>query len=233
MATKRYSASERGGGSGETGRRRAAILNHISTWWIQATWNDQERADRVFEKMQEAPEEYITPEPGADYQEEAKRCYEAIKDEYGLRTDREAEREAKVWEEREERYIRRKKRQMREEPVETTDPDMGPDAGAAPEPAAEPGSDSDPSSAPEPAAEPAGATDEAVREAVEAAEAVDEAPAADSDHRPVEAMSTPELVARLVGRKAAAAGREVGRTAAVLGEAAAFLARNPTAASGA
>lgn len=210
MASKRYSASERGGGSGETGRRRAAILNHISTWWMQATWNDQERADRVFEKMQEAPETFITPEPGADYQEEAKRCYEAIKDEYGLRTDREAEREAKVWEEREEQYIRRKKRAGETETGADPDPDAEPDA-----------------------LEPSGATDEAVAEAIEAAEQRDGPSGDESGARPVEAMSTPEVVARAVGHKVADAGREVGRTAKVLGETAAFLARNPAAASGA
>lgn len=226
MASKRYSASERGGGSGETGRRRAAILNHISTWWMQATWNDQERADRVFEKMQEAPETFITPEPGADYQEEAKRCYEAIKDEYGLRTGREAEREAKVWEERGERYIRRKKRAGETETGADPDPDADPDS--------EPQVDPKPEPEPEPdAPEPSGATDEAVAEAIEAVEQRDGPSGDESGARPVEAMSTTEVVARAVGHKVADTGREVGRTAKVLGETAAFLARNPTAASSA
>ena len=85
-----YSSAQRGGGSGATGRRRAAILEQINNWVAGARWSDEARALELFQKVNEAPERFISPDPEADYREEASRIYGEIKAEYGLRTEAQA-----------------------------------------------------------------------------------------------------------------------------------------------
>lgn len=111
MSAKSYSSSERGGGDGETGRMRAAILNQVGTWWGQAEWVDEERAERLWDKVTEAPEKFISPNPNASHREEASRIYEELKDEYGLKTKGDLDRVNRDYRERAERYVERKKRQ--------------------------------------------------------------------------------------------------------------------------
>ena len=110
-AGKQYSAAERGGGAGETGRMRAAILNQINSWWAQAKWADPDRADRIHEKMNEAPEKFITPNPGTNYREEASRIYSKIKNDYSLRGARDLQETAREYDDRAEAYYREKGRE--------------------------------------------------------------------------------------------------------------------------
>jgi hypothetical protein len=145
MASKSYSAAERGGGTGDTGRMRAAILNHISTWWNQAKWVDEEKADRIFDKMQEAPEQFINPNPDTcgSYQEEAKRCYDQIKDDYSLKTKGELEKLKRDYEERAEAHARKKRREIeaqqeQEEPEPEPEPEEPEPEPEEPEPEPEP-----------------------------------------------------------------------------------------------
>lgn len=109
-----YSDSERGGGQGDTGLMRAKILNQIRSWAANAQWADPERAERIFDKMEEAPELFITPNPGScgTYREEASRCYSEIKDEYGLRLESELLDEQRELEARADRRLREEVREQ-------------------------------------------------------------------------------------------------------------------------
>lgn len=165
MSTASYSRSERGGGRGETGRMRAAIVAKIGSWVQNADWEDPERAERMMAKLHEAPEKFVTPNPDADHKEEASRCYGELKDEFGLRTKREAEKEARTWEERADRHFERKQEEA---------PD-GPESPEEPEPEPEPDTEPD----------TAGATQEEIQAAI--ADALDE-----SDTRDTEPDTEPE-----------------------------------------
>lgn len=103
-----YSDAERGGGQGETGLMRAKILRQIRSWAGNAQWAEPERAERVFDKMEEAPELFITPNPASagSYREEASRCYEEIKAEYGLRLESELLDDQRELEARADRRLR-------------------------------------------------------------------------------------------------------------------------------
>lgn len=81
---------------------RSSINNQIQQWAASANWVDDEKAERIFWKMGQTTEDYINPNPETcgSYREEASRIYEKIKDEYGLRTVREARKEAREWENR-------------------------------------------------------------------------------------------------------------------------------------
>lgn len=125
MSSTTYSSAERGGGRGDTGRMRAAILNQIRTWHQNARWADEDKADRLLAKVHEAPERFISPDPDADYREEASRIWAGLKAEYNLQTENQAEREAREWEQRAEDRERR-----RREAAEAPEPELG----GAPEP---------------------------------------------------------------------------------------------------
>lgn len=113
MSSSGYSSAERGGGAGETGELRAKILNQINSWWLQAHWHDEEKAERIHQKLNEAPERFISPNPRTmgSYREEARRCYNKIKDEFSLRTQGDLKQTKREYADREEAYIREKKRQ--------------------------------------------------------------------------------------------------------------------------
>lgn len=87
---------------GATADMRSSINNQIQQWAARANWVDDEKAERIFWKMGQTTEDYINPNPETcgSYREEASRIYEKIKDEYGLRTVREARKEAREWENR-------------------------------------------------------------------------------------------------------------------------------------
>lgn len=88
--------------SGATADMRSSINNQIQHWATRANWVDDEKAERVFWKMGHATEDYISPNPETcgSYREEASRIYQEIKDEYGLRTVREARKEARDYDDR-------------------------------------------------------------------------------------------------------------------------------------
>jgi hypothetical protein len=69
---------------------RAAILNQINSWWSKANWQNPDKADRIHQKLNEAPERFISPNPGTPYREEASRIYGEIKEDYSLRTQNQA-----------------------------------------------------------------------------------------------------------------------------------------------
>lgn len=81
---------------GATDDMRQSIHNQIQQWAVRANWVEDEKAERVFWKMGQTTEDFINPNPETcgSYREEASQIYEEIKDEYGLRTVREAHREA-------------------------------------------------------------------------------------------------------------------------------------------
>lgn len=118
-----YTMAQRGGGGGDTGRRRAAILEQINSWAAQAKFHDDDKASRLIAKLNEAPERFINPDPEADYREEASRIWGDIKREYDLRTKGDVEAERRKYEEWAE--AREEKRQ--EELAES-------ELGGAPEP---------------------------------------------------------------------------------------------------
>lgn len=195
MSSKSYSAGERGGGTGKTGRMRAAILNQLSTWWNQAKWENEEKADRIFDKMQMQPEKYISPNPDADYQEEAKRIYEKIKEDYSLRTKGDLADINRDYRERAERHLEQQKEKY-DEPTNKIESD---ESGRAPEKSrfivdeSEPESDE---SEPEPEQEQL--------EAIESGRADERADESESEHTPTHAderapadMFLPELLARV------------------------------------
>ncbi|MFB6191699.1 MAG: hypothetical protein ABEI11_00075 [Haloarculaceae archaeon] len=122
MATSSYSASAKGGGNGATAEARAKILNHIDTYIRNARWADSDRADRVFEKVFEAPERYISPNPDTwqSYHAEASRIYHKIKDDHGLRLESELNDVRSDYEARAEQHLRREI----EDQVATFGPDV-------------------------------------------------------------------------------------------------------------
>lgn len=71
---------------------RRSIATQVLQWGSQGNWIEDERAERVFEKLAEAPELFVNPDPDTcgSYTEEASRIYANIKDEYSLRTVDEA-----------------------------------------------------------------------------------------------------------------------------------------------
>lgn len=86
-------SSARSVGSG-TASMRESIHNQIQRWAEQAHWVDDEKVERITWKMSQTTEDFISPNPGADYREEASRIYQELKDEHGLRTVAEAARES-------------------------------------------------------------------------------------------------------------------------------------------
>jgi len=123
MSSASYSSSQRGGGSGETGRMRAAIVAQIDSWVQNANWADPERAERMLDKLHEAPERFVSPNPNTcgSHKEEASRIYEELKEEFGLRTEREAVKEARTYEDMAEAHYDRKDREESDESDETID----------------------------------------------------------------------------------------------------------------
>lgn len=122
MSSSNYSASERGGGIGATGEARAKIVNHIDTYIQNAKWADPERADRVFEKVFEAPERFISPNPDTwqSYHAEASRIYNKIKDDHGLRLASELDDVKRDYDDMADRHLRREV----EDQVEEFGPDI-------------------------------------------------------------------------------------------------------------
>lgn len=118
--SKAYSLGDRGGGSGDTGRRRAAILHQINSWVRQASWEDPERAERLLVKVNETPERFISPDPDANYREEASRIYGELKAEYGLRTVDDAAREYRELEEQAAEYY-----EKQQSPEPAPEPELG------------------------------------------------------------------------------------------------------------
>lgn len=88
-------ASRKGGGNGATADMRASIVNTILNYADRANWEEPDRANQVFNKLEEAPERFINPNPNTcgSYQEEASRIYNKIKEKYGLRTARDLHRD--------------------------------------------------------------------------------------------------------------------------------------------
>jgi hypothetical protein len=115
---------------------RASIVNSILNWADGAQWEDPDRAERVFEKLAEAPEKFISPNPETcgSYREEASRIYEEIKEEYGLRTETDLARERRDYERKCDDRLREEIREQIEtfglesvrQAVESYDPDVPP-----------------------------------------------------------------------------------------------------------
>lgn len=187
MSTASYSRSQRGGGRGETGRMRAAIVAKIDSWVQNANWEDPDRAERVFAKIHEAPEKFVSPNPNADHKEEASRIYEELKEEYGLRTEREAQREARTWDDRADDHYKRKERESESEP----------------EPESEPQPESEPESA------PAEADQATVEQAVTDVELGESEP--QSESAGVEGESLARALGILLGKQAIAGLRSLRR----------------------
>lgn len=111
MSRKRYSLSERGGGKGETGRQRAAILRMINSWVGNAHWHNPDTADRFLQKLNEAPERFISPDPGVNTRKQASSIYAEIKDEYGLILESEVGDLNAEADEKADRYVREQVRE--------------------------------------------------------------------------------------------------------------------------
>lgn len=135
MASKTYTQSERGGGNGDTGRMRAAILNQINSWWRQAVWVDEDKADQLHAKLNETPERFISPNPDANYREEASRIYGELKADYSLRQESDLNSLTNEYEARADAHYAQ--RETLPEPPEN-------ELGGAPEPTEPEPADADP-----------------------------------------------------------------------------------------
>lgn len=85
-----------------TAQMRESIANQVLNWIDGTEWEDPQRAERIAWKLAEAPERFVSPDPdtGGSHREEASRIYKELKAEYGLRTVREARREARDYDDR-------------------------------------------------------------------------------------------------------------------------------------
>lgn len=170
MSRTQSTSTGQGRNANSTGQMRSSILHQLNVWESQTKWADQERADRLFEKINNSPKGFISPNPSANYREEASRIWDELKDEYGLRSETDLSGLHSEWEERAERHYQQKQ-----------EPEPEPDTRGAPEPRDIPEPEPEPAEEPEPAPEPDEATDEAVEEAIGSIDEPEPEPAGATD----------------------------------------------------
>jgi len=94
---------------GKNRKRIEKLQNQIKVWWSIAKFQNQEEADRLFRKFQSGPDKFLRPFMAGDYSEDASANWERIKENYGLTTQGNRDKELRDYEEQAERYYKRKK----------------------------------------------------------------------------------------------------------------------------
>jgi len=105
---------------GKNRKRIEKLQNQIKVWWSIAKFQNKEEADRLFREFRSGPDKFLCPFMARDFSEDASANWKRIKENHGLTTQGDRDKEVRDYQEQAERRAARYEKRKTDGGFETT-----------------------------------------------------------------------------------------------------------------